>query len=228
MYFWATGGPTTTNQKQTIGDSFPKSQALAYKVLHNTNWTTFSKVLSASLDVYTKPHFQKWLVFYKRPLWHNMPKAILKTCPRSQGSNICLPGWPQQLVLITPSMLKRLVGENKRSSNAVEDVKLACTTAGLTQRKAHARDCGMHLGKKNCLNVKYNTQDEMQSSILKKNSFHWKVVKYMKNFNFQHYTERPLLSPYKKSQNLVHSLAKTNTKADLLYHGQCPKIHSPY
>lgn len=35
--------------------------------------------------------------------------------------------------LLLPSMLKRLLGENQHSSNAVEDVKLACATAGLTQ-----------------------------------------------------------------------------------------------
>lgn len=50
----------------------------------------------------------------------------------------------------------------------MEDVKLACTTAGLTQRKAHERDCGMDLAKRNFLNVKYNTQNEIQSSILTK------------------------------------------------------------
>jgi len=65
-------------------------------------------------------------------------------------------------------MLKGLTGENKHSSSAMEEVKLACIAAGLTQRKAHTRDYDMHFGKRNCLNVKYNTQDEVQSSILQK------------------------------------------------------------
>lgn len=95
-------------------------------------------------------------------------QVVLKTCPRLQGRNVCLLKWRQQLVLINSSTFMRLIGENKHSYNAREDVKPACTTAGLTRRKAHARDCGMHLGKSNCFNVKCNTQDEMQPSVLQK------------------------------------------------------------
>lgn len=72
------------------------------------------------------------------------------------------------------------------------------------------------------------TQDEMQSSILQKTQLPLEGCEIREAFQLQYYTERPLLSPYKKSQNLVHSSAKTNTEADLLYHGQCPKIHSPH
>lgn len=34
------------------------------------------------------------------------------------------------------------------NSNAMEDVKFACTIAGLPLRNAHTRNCGMHLGKR--------------------------------------------------------------------------------